>query len=91
MGVLLATGLIVGESLFGVVYAGLIYAADRAGMPNADAPLAVVKEFAWAAPIGIFLFVVTILGLYWKTRRDVLSAPLVDEPPTPHPRDMAPR
>ncbi|MEP7129876.1 MAG: oligopeptide transporter, OPT family [Sphingomicrobium sp.] len=91
MGVLLATGLIVGESLFGVVYAGIIYGADRAGLPNADAPLALVGEFAWAAPIGILLFTVTILGLYWKTQRDVSSAPLVDEPPTPHPRDMAPR
>jgi len=38
MGVLLATGLIVGESLFGVVFAGIVAAT------NSDAPLAIVKE-----------------------------------------------
>ena len=38
LGVLMATGLIVGESLFGVVFAGIVAAS------GSDAPLAVVGE-----------------------------------------------
>lgn len=63
MGVLLATGLIVGESLFGVIFAGIVAATNK------DAPLAVVKDFAWATPLGLILFTVTTLGLYAWTRR----------------------
>jgi len=63
MGVLLATGLIVGESLFGVVFAGIVAATNK------DAPLAVVKDFAWATPLGLILFTVAALGLYAWTRR----------------------
>ena len=40
MGVLLATGLIVGESLFGVVFAG-----DRRGARGKDAPLALIDDY----------------------------------------------
>src|SRR4051794_25236841 len=47
MGVLLATGLIVGESLFGVVFAGIVAAT------NSDAPLALVKDFGIAIPFGL--------------------------------------
>jgi putative OPT family oligopeptide transporter len=63
MGVLLATGLIVGESLFGVIFAGIVAATNK------DAPLAVTKDFAWATPLGIIVFVVAVLGLYAWTRR----------------------
>ena len=63
MGVLLATGLIVGESLFGVIFAGIVAATNK------DAPLAVVKDFAWATPLGLILFTVAALGLYAWTRR----------------------
>jgi hypothetical protein len=85
MGVLLATGLIVGESLFGVVFAGIVAVTGK------NAPLALMKENPWAVPIGILVFTAAILTMYWKTRRDVSTAPLVEEPPTPHPREMAPR
>jgi putative OPT family oligopeptide transporter len=91
MGVLLATGLIVGESLFGVVFAGIIYGANRAGMPNADTPLALVNEFAWAVPLGIVVFAAVIAGLYWKTMRDAASAPELPEDHITPPREMAPR
>jgi len=64
MGVLLATGLIVGESLFGVVFAGIVAATGK------DAPLAVTTTFAWAVPLGIVVFVVAVLGLYAWTRRE---------------------
>jgi len=64
-GVLMATGLIVGESLFGVVFAGVVAAS------GSDAPLAVVGDgFAHSAlALGAVLFVATVLGLYGMTRR----------------------
>ena len=64
LGVLMATGLIVGESLFGVAFAGIV-AATRS-----DAPLEVVKNFAMAVPLGIALFAASIAYLYFKTRGD---------------------
>jgi putative OPT family oligopeptide transporter len=65
LGVLVASGLIVGESLFGVVNAGLIVAASN------DAPLAVVPaDFALANAIGIGAFVAIIVLLYrWMLQR----------------------
>ena len=60
LGVLLATGLIVGESLFGVVNAGLIGA-----LGDGDALALVPESFAPVAQwLGIILFAVTILGIY---------------------------
>mgnify|MGYP003295904616 CR=1 FL=1 len=70
MGVLLATGLIVGESIMGVVYAGTV-AATRS-----DAPLALVAENAWAVPAGITVFLVVVLGFYAWTRREASMAPV---------------
>ena len=62
LGVLMATGLIVGESLFGVAFAAIVGATDN------DAPLAVVDEFAWAVPLGIIAFAGAIAFLYLQTR-----------------------
>jgi putative OPT family oligopeptide transporter len=64
MGVLLATGLIVGESLFGVVFAMLV------GATRQDTPLALVAENPWAVPLSITLFAALILGLYAWTKRE---------------------
>ncbi len=63
-GVLMATGLIVGESLFGVLFAGVV-----AGT-GSDAPLAIVGEaFAGSAEwIGIVVFVALIWWLYRATK-----------------------
>ena len=65
LGVLMATGLIVGESMFGVVFAGIVAAS------GSDAPLAVVGDGFenWAIAIGVVLFVATVLALYQWTRR----------------------
>ena len=63
LGVLSATGLIVGDSLFNVVYAGLV-----AGSDNPDV-LAITEEAGWATPIGIILFVGALVWLYAWTRR----------------------
>jgi putative OPT family oligopeptide transporter len=64
-GVLTATGLIVGESLWGVGFAGLVYATDS------DAPLAVVGDgFApFALGGGTLVFAGLVAGLYRYTRR----------------------
>jgi putative OPT family oligopeptide transporter len=65
LGVLAATGLIVGESLFGVAFAGIVAAS------GSDAPLAVVG--ASFEPIALWggtaLFVGLIWWLYRHTRR----------------------
>ena len=62
LGTLMATGLIVGESLFGVAFAAIVGATDN------DSPLALVSEFAWAVPIGLVLFAGSIAWLYMRTR-----------------------
>jgi len=78
MGVLLATGLIVGESLFGVIFAGIVAAT------NSDAPLALVKDFGLAIPIGLVLFAVAVLGLYaWTKGQAAVPALAGDDAPTP--------
>ena len=71
LGVLLATGMIVGESLFGVVFAGVVAAT------NTDSPLAVVGAgFAPVALIGgTALFVALVWWLYRRTRGLVTSPP----------------
>jgi putative OPT family oligopeptide transporter len=68
MGVLLATGLIVGESIMGVVYAGIVAATQS------DAPLALVSENPWAVPLGIVVFLAVVLGFYAWTRREATEA-----------------
>jgi putative OPT family oligopeptide transporter len=65
LGVLMATGLIVGESLFGVIFAGIVAAS------GSDAPLAVVGDSFenWALGLGIVVYVALVLALYRWTRR----------------------
>jgi hypothetical protein len=65
LGTLVASGLIVGESLWGVINAGLIVSL------SSDAPLALVPErFALAPWLGVLGFVGAIVWLYgWMLRR----------------------
>ncbi|MDF0546215.1 oligopeptide transporter, OPT family [Sphingobium sp. H39-3-25] len=63
MGVLMATGFIVGESLFGVAFAGIVAATDS------DAPLAILAENSWGVPLAVVLFAAVIGGLYARLRR----------------------
>ena len=65
LGVLVASGMIVGESLFGVVNAGLIVASSN------DAPLALVgSDFAPANIIGTLAFIGLVVWLYrWMLNR----------------------
>jgi putative OPT family oligopeptide transporter len=69
LGVLMATGLIVGESLFGVAFAGIVAGAERAGAEDSAGVLALVDEFPLAVPLGILLFAAAIAWLYARTRR----------------------
>ena len=65
MGVLMATGFIVGESLFGVAFAGVVAGTDS------DAPLALalVGESHWAVPLAVLIFAGAIAGLYARLKR----------------------
>ena len=65
LGVLVASGMIVGESLFGVFNAGIIVGFNR------DAPMAVVPaDFSYATPMALLGFVGLTLLLYgWLLRR----------------------
>ncbi|HET9370352.1 MAG TPA: oligopeptide transporter, OPT family [Vicinamibacterales bacterium] len=65
MGVLAATGLIVGESLFGVAFAGIV------AVSGSDAPLAVVGESfdAYAMVVGPIAFVAILAWVYARTKR----------------------
>jgi putative OPT family oligopeptide transporter len=65
LGVLVASGLIVGESLFGVFNDALVYAFNK------DAPLALVSAtFAPANLLGVGAFIALIVLLYgWMLRR----------------------
>ncbi len=62
LGVLMATGFIVGESLFGVAFAAIV-----AGT-NSDAPLALVAENGWAVPASLLIFAGVIAWLYTRLR-----------------------
>ncbi|HVX41983.1 MAG TPA: oligopeptide transporter, OPT family, partial [Gemmatimonadaceae bacterium] len=65
LGTLVASGLIVGESVWGVINAGLIVGLSK------DAPIALVAETFAAAPwLGVVLFAGIIAWLYaWMLRR----------------------
>ena len=68
LGTLVASGLIVGESLWGVLNAGLIVAFSK------DAPIGLVPEdFAPAPWLGLLGFVGAIIWLYgWMLRRSAV-------------------
>ena len=63
MGVLTATGLIVGDGLFNVGYSFAVAASD-----NADV-LAVMQEQAWSVPLGLALFAGLTGWAYWRMVR----------------------
>ena len=77
LGVLTATGLIVGDSLFNVVFAGLVAGAD-----NPDV-LAIIEEGAWQTPVGILFFAALVVLLYAWTRRRAAIALGPDDPEMP--------
>ncbi len=76
LGVLMATGLIVGESLLGVAFAGVVAGAERAGSTDSANVLAVVApDWPLAVPLGLILFAAAIVALYAWTRRAAIATP----------------
>jgi putative OPT family oligopeptide transporter len=71
LGTLVASGLIVGESLWGVLNAGLIVGL------TSDAPIALIAgDFAPAPWLGVIGFVAAIIWLYgWMLRRSAAAGP----------------
>jgi putative OPT family oligopeptide transporter len=86
MGVLMATGLIVGESLMGVVYAFAVAGAEKAGSKDSANVLALVPAYGSVILVSIIVFAAAIAGLYvWtKGRASVAPAP-GDDAGTPEP------
>ena len=77
IGVLVATGLIVGEALWSVVYAGIV-----AGTGD-DGVLAIVGD-GWANGsqiVGVIAFVIVVLGMYKVT--EILAKRSEDDDPAP--------
>ncbi|MBO3143914.1 OPT family oligopeptide transporter [Dermatophilus congolensis] len=75
LGVLMATGLIVGESLFGVLFAGIVATTN-----NEDALAILPKSFEPVADIiGVALFAIIIVAAYTWIR----SVALKNDVPTP--------
>jgi putative OPT family oligopeptide transporter len=64
MGVMLATGLIVGESLFGVTFAMIVGATQQ------DTPLALIAGYPGVEMVSIIVFAAAVLGLYAWTKRE---------------------
>lgn len=70
MGVLLASGLIVGESLMGVVMSGIIVAAQRGWIPVKDPDNPLTLTFlpanfgTWAETLGAIVFIVAGVMVY---------------------------
>lgn len=71
LGTLVASGLIVGESMWGVILAGLIVAFSK------ESPIALVPEtFALAPWLGVVAFVAIVVWLYgWMLKRSREAAP----------------
>jgi len=75
MGVLMATGLIVGESLMGVVYAGAVGAAQKAGSADPANVLALIPAYSSVIVVSLIVFAAAIAGLYVWTRNRASDAP----------------
>jgi len=75
LAVLVASGMIVGESLFGVLNAGLIVGF------SSDAPLALVPaDFAYMNEIGLAIFTLLVVVLYaWIMKRARAFKPIPSE------------
>ena len=90
MGTLMATGLIVGESLMGVVYAFAVAGAEKAGSKDSANVLALVPEYGAVMVVSLIVFTLAILGLYFWTKGRASDAPAPGDDAFP-PVEAAPR
>ena len=75
MGVLMATGLIVGESLMGVVYAVAVAGAEKAGSADSANVLALVEPYSSVMLVSLVVFAAAIAALYFWTKGRASDAP----------------
>ena len=86
MGVLMATGLIVGESLMGVVYAFAVAGAERAGSADSANVFALVQPYSAVMVVSVVVFSAALAGLYFWTKGRASDAPAPsDHAATPEP------
>ena len=78
MGTLAATGLIVGESLFGVVNAAII------GATGGESPLAIFSGGTWANILGVIVFAALIALVYRATTTRATTDPGAAAAPSLH-------
>jgi hypothetical protein len=72
----MATGLIVGESLMGVVYAFAVAGAEKAGSKDSANVLALVQPYGSVIVVSVIVFAIAILGLYFWTKGRASVAPV---------------
>jgi putative OPT family oligopeptide transporter len=79
MGVLMATGLIVGESLMGVVYAFAVAGAEKAGSADSANVFGLVEPYSTVMVVSLVVFSAAIGGLYFWTKGKASDAPAPDD------------
>ncbi len=81
LGTLMATGLIVGESLLGVAYAGVVAGAEKAGVTDSANVLTVIGTYPLASVVSLVVFAAAIAALYaWTRRRAAVPISADDHP-----------
>ena len=75
MGVLMATGLIVGESLMGVVYAAAVAGAEKAGSEDSASVFALIPAYSAVMVVSLVVFSAAIGALYVWTKGRAADAP----------------
>ena len=75
MGVLMATGLIVGESLMGVVYAAAVAGAEKAGSEDSASVFALIPAYSTVMVVSLVVFSAAIGALYFWTKGRAADAP----------------
>jgi putative OPT family oligopeptide transporter len=75
MGVLMATGLIVGESLMGVVYAFAVAGAEKAGSADSANVFGLIQPYSAVMLVSLVVFSAAIGALYFWTKGKASDAP----------------
>jgi len=79
LGTLMATGLIVGESLMGVAYAAIVASAEKAGSPDSANVLALIAAYPQVMLVSVLVFAMAIVGLYAWTKRRAAVPPVAGD------------
>jgi len=90
MGVLMATGLIVGESLMGVVYAFAVAGAEKAGSADSAGVFALTEPYPAVMLVSVVIFSAATGALYYWTKGRATDAPAPGDAAFP-PTEAAPR